>query len=213
MESALRAGSGAQGLRLIETLRWQDGPVRGDLHLARLADSAARLGWPCDISAARLALARAGGPAACRLRLTLDAQGALAVEVAALPPRMPVWRVGLAKDRLQADDPWLGVKSTRRAVYDAARADLPPDLDERLFLNERGEVCDGTITTVFFDAGDGLCTPPLTSGLLPGVLRAAMLRDGCVERVLRAKDLPHVRLWLGNSLRGMAPAVWSGAVA
>ena len=69
----------------------------------------------------------------------------------------------------------------------------------------------GTITTVFFDAGQGLRTPPLRCGLLPGVLREEMLDTGLAqEAVLLAADLPRVRLWVGNSLRGMGPAVWCG---
>ena len=65
---------------------------------------------------------------------------------------------------------------------------------------------DGTITTVFFDRGQGLRTPPLTSGLLPGVLRAEI---GCPEEVLLAQDLPQVRLWVGNAVRGLIPAAFS----
>ena len=57
-------------------------------------------------------------------------------------------------------------------------------------VNERGEVCDGTITTVFARSGGGLVTPPLGCGLLPGVLRGEMLARGeCREAVLRAADL------------------------
>ena len=76
-----------------------------------------------------------------------------------------------------------------------------------IFCNEAGEVCDGTITTLFFDRGAGLRTPPLTCGLLPGVLRAEMAPP---EEILLATDLPHVRLWVGNSLRGLMPALWQG---
>ena len=48
-----------------------------------------------------------------------------------------------------------------------------------MLLNERGEVCEGTITSVFVDIGDGaLLTPPLRCGLLPGVLRGEMLDAG-----------------------------------
>ena len=50
-----------------------------------------------------------------------------------------------------------------------------------------GEVCDGTITTVFFDRGKGLRTPPLTCGLLPGVLRADL---AVPEEVLLAAICP-----------------------
>jgi 4-amino-4-deoxychorismate lyase len=83
-------------------------------------------------------------------------------------------------------------------------------MDEVVFQNDRGEVCDGTITTVFFDSGAGMRTPPLTSGLLPGVLRAEMLEQGTRAEVLRGEDLARVRLWVGNSLRGLIPAVWAG---
>lgn len=201
------------GVRLIETLRW-DGVAlqRPDLHLARLGASARRLGFACDLAAAEAAL-RAGAPPgrAARMRLTLDAAGDVAVTAADLPAVRDLWRLGLAAARLHSGDPWLSVKSTRRAAYDAARAALPAGLEEAIFLNQRGEVCDGTITTVFFDAGHGLRTPPLHCGLLPGVLRAEMLARGAAqEAVLRGEDLGRVRLWVGNSLRGLIPAAWTG---
>lgn len=206
MESALCAGAGAAGLKLIETLGW-DGQrlVRLPLHLARLARSAALLGWRCDRLAVENALRVAVPVAAARIRLTLNAAGEVEVQTAAVPPGKPQWRLGLAATRLQSTDPWLQVKSTRRAAYDAARAALPAELDEVIFQNERGEVCDGSITTLFFDRGQGMRTPPLTCGLLPGVLRAELALP---EEILLADDLPRVRLWAGNSLRGLIPAQW-----
>ncbi len=207
MEGAFRQGLlEAPDTRLIETLR-RDGtgyPFLA-LHMARLERGARRLGFPCDANALRRILETVHEP--CRVRLTLAPDGAPAVEAAPLPPPASVWRLGLAVERLDRADPWLTVKSTRRAAYDAARAALAPGLDEALFLNDRGEVCDGTITTVFFDRGAGLRTPPLSCGLLPGVLRAAM---AVPEEVLTAEDLPRVRLWVGNALRGLIPAVWAG---
>lgn len=207
MEGALRDGAGA-GVRLIETLLWDGARFpRLPLHLARLGRGAAALGYGVDLGAVEAALARAVGDAPLRVRLTLGAAGDVEVSVADLPAGKAEWRVGLAEARLSSADPWLAVKSTRRAVYDAARAGLPAGLDEVVFLNERGEVCDGTITTVFFDRGAGMRTPPLTCGLLPGVLRAEM---AVPEEVLMAEDLPRVRLWVGNALRGLMAAVWVG---
>ena len=128
----------------------------------------------------------AGGP-------PLDA-AAIAAWVA---PRLEALDEGLSMSELAA----------RLVVHAAGDAALPEGLDEVLFLNERGEVCDGSITTVFFDRGEGMRTPPLSSGLLPGVLRAEL---ACPEEVLRAEDLSGVRLWVGNALRGLIPAVWVG---
>ena len=188
------------GLTLIETLLW-DGATfpRLPLHLHRLTTSAARLGWPAP---------RVAFPALpaipLRVRLTLDAQGQIAVTTAPLPPAKPLWRIALHPQRLTSTDPWLSVKSTQRALYDTARANLPEGIDEWLFANERDEVCEGTITNLFFDRGRGLRTPPLTCGLLPGVLRAEL---AVPEKVVAIADLPNVRLWVGNALRGLIPAV------
>lgn len=208
LESALCQDRGLRlpGLKLIETLLW-DGAAypRLPFHLARITQSAAELGFACAAPRLVAALPAPQGPA--RVRLTLDRDGQPEVQAAPLPPALPLWRVGLAPQRLNSADPWLRHKTTQRAIYDQARAALPAGVDELLFLNERDEVCEGTITTLFFDCGDGLCTPPLASGLLPGVLRASLIGRGCREAVLTATDLPQVRLWVGNALRGLVPAV------
>lgn len=207
LESTLCGG--ADPVRLIETLLW-DGTAYPRLagHLARLSASARRLGFACDLAAVRAALPAPEG--AARVRLTLGAAGDVAVTAAALPAAQPVWRLALAQAVLAPDDPWLAVKSTRRAVYDTARAALPEGVEELIFRNTRGEICEGTITNIFFDRGQGLCTPPLACGLLPGVLRAEMIAQGCREAVLRAEDLGRVRLWVGNALRGRIVARWLG---
>ena len=95
-----------------------------------------------------------------------------------------------------------------RLRYKMRGAEYPAeDADEVILLNEKDEVCEGTITNLFFDRGQGLRTPPLACGLLLGVLRADL---ACPEEVLAADDLPRVRLWVGNALRGLIPAVWGG---
>ncbi len=206
MESTLFQHAAANGVRLIETLGWDGAQlVRLDGHLARLAKGAAMLGYPCDIGAVRAAFQAAGQGAPARLRLTMGARGDIEVTTAPMPAAKPLWRVGLAEARLNSADPYLRVKSTHRPAYDAARAALPAGLDEVVLLNEAGEVADGSISTLFFDRGAGLRTPPLSSGALPSVLRAELALP---EEPLRAADLPHVKLWLGNSLRGLIPAVW-----
>ncbi|MDT1064254.1 aminotransferase class IV family protein [Paracoccus sp. CPCC 101403] len=210
MEGALR-GSGPD-LRLIETLLW-DGRDLSHLprHLERLAASAARLGWRCDLQGARAALLAATPDGPARMRLTMDETGRMEVVAANLPPALTVWRVALSDRHLYSGDPWLRVKSTRRPVHDAARAALPAGIDEFLLANERYEVCEGTITNVFFDLGQGMRTPPLHCGLLPGTLRAELLETGqCAEAILPRADLARARLWIGNSLRGLVPAQLAG---
>ncbi len=206
MEDALRAGGREPGLRLIETLAGDAPEPRVASHLARIARGAAALGWQFDRDEAVAALAPLRRQP-LRVRLTVDRPAMLRVETAPLPAIPALWCVTVADGRLSSSDPWLRLKSTRRAAHDAARDALPHDIDEAILLNERDEVCEGTISTLFFDRGAGMRTPPLSSGLLPGVLRAEMLARGTVrEELLLASDLPKVRLWMGNSLRGLIPA-------
>jgi len=195
------------GTRLIETMLWDGtGFPRLALHRARLTRSAAALGFRADPAAIDRALAIAADRP-LRVRLTLGQDGDVAVTTAPLRPAPGPWRIVLSPDRLSSADPLLGHKTTCRALYDRTRHALPPGTDEAIFLNERDEVCEGTTTSVFFDLGEGLCTPPLACGCLPGVLRAELLAAGrCREAVLPAALLPAARLWTGNALRGLIPA-------
>jgi 4-amino-4-deoxychorismate lyase len=180
---------------LIETMLWDGaGYPRLAGHLARLRRSAVAFGW----AAPAVDLPAPEGPA--RVRLEAEACGQVRAQVFALPPPQQDWTVGVSGVRL-ADTPLRRFKTNARADYEAARAQMP--WDEALMLNARGEVCEGTITTVFFDRGQGMRTPPLACGLLEGVLRAEL---GLPEEVLRLDDLPRVRLWVGNALRGLIPA-------
>lgn len=206
MESPVRPAA-PDGLLLIETFARRDGRfVRLDRHLARMERTARALGFPFRRAAIDGALAGVGGEDPLRVRLTLDRDGTPAVQAVPLPGGPAVWRVRIHRERLDPDDPWLRVKTTARAGYDRARAALPPGVDEWLFLNTRGEVCEGTITNVFLRRHGRLLTPPVASGLLPGVLREELMAEGAAEAVLGEGDLAGGGLFVGNSLRGLLPA-------
>jgi 4-amino-4-deoxychorismate lyase len=194
--------------RLIETVGWDGSAFRRiGAHLARARASAMELGFVWDQAAIERALAGVADPGPLRVRLTIGRTGDVDLTTAPLPPNPAVWRLLPASERLDPDDPRLRHKTTERGPYDAARAALPEGVDEVLFLNTRGEVCEGTITTLFFDLGDGLMTPPRSSGCLPGILRAELLASGQArEAVLSEAQLSKARLWMGNSLRGLIAA-------
>jgi 4-amino-4-deoxychorismate lyase len=209
VEDALRRPRSGD-LKLIETFRRDPdgGFVRLPAHLARLLGTAAALRVPLDPDAVEVALAAVTGDGPLRVRLTVTLAGAVAAEAAPLAPNPPEWIVTIADRRLASNDPWLRHKTSRRAAHDAARAALPAGVDEALLANERGEIAEGTITSVFADFGGGLLSPPVASGLLPGVLRAELLARGdCREAVIPAAALADARgLFVGNSLRGLIPA-------
>ncbi|EPE95395.1 aminotransferase class IV family protein [Rhizobium grahamii] len=199
---------------LIETLRWEPdfGFVRLRLHLARLSRSARRIGFPDPTGAAsKLEEAVVGASTAQRTRLTLDRLGQIVVTTAPFVPTPADtgWKVRIAETRLDSADKLLRMKTTRRSVYETARAEYPAsEADEVLLLNERGEVCEGTITSVFLDDGSGvLRTPPISCGLLAGVLRTELIcqHKARVGRI-SVNDLTAGKLYMGNSLRGLIPA-------
>jgi 4-amino-4-deoxychorismate lyase len=199
---------------LIETLRYEPdtGFIRLRLHLARLTRSARRIGFPQPVGALeRLQQAVAGATTPQRVRLTLDENATIEVTTAPFTPLAPdtTWTIRIADQRLDSSDKLLRIKTSRRAVYEAARAEYTTaDADEVLMLNERDEACEGTITSIFLDDGSGMLrTPPISCGLLAGVLRTELIcqRKARVGRVTR-DDLQMGKLYVGNSLRGLIPA-------
>ena len=196
------------GLEVIETLGWHpdDGMRHMALHIARMARTAQALGFRFDPDIAATLLRGVASLMPLRCRMALSA-GGLTLSTSVQPPNPALWRVGIAAQRLTAADPWLQHKTTNRALYDHTRAQLPEAQDEWLFLNERGEVCEGTISNIFVTLADGSrATPPLTCGLLPGILRQTLL-GRYTERVLTLADLQQARdIHMGNALRGLIRA-------
>lgn len=211
-EGPLRDGN-PPDFELIETLRWEpaQGFVRLERHLARLEASARDLGFRFERAEVARELSDSGS-APLRIRLTLDPAGKAKVTTQPFAP-LPadaIWKLAVAKARLDSTDVLLRHKTTKRAAYEAARSEFPADAaNEVILLNERNEACEGTITTLFADPGDGvLRTPSLRCGLLAGVLRAELLETGkAIEAVLTIDDLHKAKaLFVGNSLRGLIRA-------
>ena len=85
----------------------------------------------------------------------------------------------------------------------------PLSIVEVLFVNERGELAEGSRTNIFLARAGRLLTPALTCGLLPGTFRQRLIETGeAEEAILRPADLATAdRVYLGNSVRGLVPAV------
>ncbi|MEZ5878566.1 MAG: aminotransferase class IV [Tepidamorphaceae bacterium] len=211
MESALRNLTERElnSLELIETFRFSpdEGFVRLAMHLRRMEKSAAAFKISFDRDDALRVLKRVGGETALRVRLSLKAAGEFMALTTPLAPNPPLWRFIVSTARLDPADPWLRHKTSRRARYDDARANLPAGVDEAVFCNIEGRLCEGAITNVFIERGGRLLTPERDAGLLPGVLREDLLADGRAEEAdLTLDDLGADAVFLGNSLRGLIPA-------
>lgn len=213
MESAV-CPSVPTGTRLIETFGYHpdQGVARLDLHLARLTRSARALGFGFDPEMLHAQVAEINSATALRCRMTLVQDGTLALEVAPMvAASLTPWIFRIAPERLASGDLLLRHKTTQRALYDNWRAKLPDGVQEWVFLNERGEICEGTITNIAITTSSGArLTPALASGCLPGVFRQSLLDQGLLrEAVLTPNDLADaVQISLMNSLRGEMTARW-----
>jgi para-aminobenzoate synthetase/4-amino-4-deoxychorismate lyase len=194
---------------LIESIRWEDGVAfLLDLHLKRLALSAEYFGFQFDD--ARISRQFAD-TARCltmprKIRLTLAIDGELTIECLPLSPHSADQTpapVVVAVQRVDSSNPFLYHKTTRRAFYEEERQRHPECVDV-IFLNERGEVTEGSYTNVVALVDGKLVTPPVRCGLLPGTFREALIEGGIIqEKVLTLNDLrTAAEILLINSVRG-----------
>lgn len=202
--------TGARPFDLIETMAFDplDGVVDLERHLARMKASADALGFAFDRHGTRNELQAATfhlrDPA--RLRLLLAPGGAVAIEVRAMPPApsAPV-AVAIVPLPVPPADFRLRHKTSDRAFYDNARR--AAGTFEVAFADPHGFLTEGSFTSLFVERNGRLLTPPLSRGLLPGVLRQRLIEEGrAIEADLRPADLAGGFL-IGNALRGLIPAI------
>ncbi|HEB3534227.1 TPA: bifunctional anthranilate synthase component I family protein/class IV aminotransferase [Burkholderia cenocepacia] len=211
------------GFQLFETTAATraDGIRHLDRHLARLQRSADAFGFRFDADALRREIGERcvalDGDGAYRMKLTLAKDGTIEIVAAPLKP-LPAGPVGVLLAAAhgfaptRASDALLLHKTTRRAEYDRAwqAAEALGGFD-MLFVNERGEVTEGGRSNLFVKLDGQWVTPPLASGVLPGVMRGVLLDDpafGAVERVVTRDDLARAQgLLLTNALRGALDTV------
>ena len=197
---------------LVETFRWEpdQGIVRKKHHFARLANSARALGYKYDELAIQKVVAKISGNAPQKFRLILSENGSLSVEHENLVQLPDPLSLSISKHPLS-----LGVQEYRHKVlardfYDGERSRISAKTGcyEVIFVNPKGEICEGSFTNLFVKIGDQLFTPPLASGLLPGVLRGYLIETGqAQQKALNLEDLQNAEtIFVGNSLRGLLEA-------
>ncbi|HLB30043.1 MAG TPA: aminodeoxychorismate synthase component I [Gammaproteobacteria bacterium] len=194
---------------LLETLLWtpDSGCFLLEEHLRRLRNSAAYFDFNLDEPGLlrRIAECTAGlTPVAHRLRVLAHRNGEIQLEAEPLSTRTGNYHVILAAAAVKTTDPFLYHKTTRRDIYKYALA-AAPGHDDVLLWNERGELTESCIANLVVELDGNLHTPPVTCGLLAGVYRETLLREGRIsERIIRKEELPVCsRIYLINSVRGM----------
>ncbi len=176
-----RLGDGARTLRLRIPY--------DDVALARAISDTIRMNNIRD-GVARLTVSRGPGERG----LLPPAQPKPTVVITAhpdLPPETPVRAVTAETARRDEGSALARVKSLSYLEQVLARLEAKErGADDALLLNTRGRIADGTAATLFVYLGNWLLTPSLEEGALPGIVRAAAIRElGAVERPLAPEDV------------------------
>ena len=206
--NAQASAGGGHRVDLIETMAFDpaSGIARLEAHLERMKTSAGALEFEFDRHAARNAIQaitfHQEEPAMVRLHLAQS--GALAIELKPMPaPQDGPVQCRLVPMQADSADYRLHHKTSDRRVY--AVEGLAEGVHP-IFVDADGFVTEGAIWTVFVERDGQLLTPKLARGVLPGVLRGALLDSGqAVEADVRAADLADGFL-VGNSARGIVEA-------
>ncbi len=211
--------------QVLETIGWDrnGGFIGMEEHLARMCGSQLYFGRPWRENEVRAALEQAAAElrnnpppeTGCSgARLTLARDGGVTCEI--FPPR-PAWNregvhLKLSSCRVHSDDPFLYHKTTCRALFDCEfRQAIQEGFGEVVFLNEKGFLTEGAISSLFLKKNGCWRTPRLENGLLPGIWRQQQIRQlGAEEADLGLEDLANAdEIRIGNSVRGAANAFFN----
>lgn len=209
---------------LFETIAVIHGePQRLASHLQRMRTSAIALRIPLNAEIAeKLVLSTCASfdkNLSYRIRLDLAPNGELSVASAVIHQTNEPVKIFWAKDILSGDvtmysgDALLQHKISNRSIYDQAWQEaVKLGGFDALFCNEQGFVTEGGRTSIFVkpQGSSSWLTPPVSAGLLPGIMRATLLADSEMnarEANLTINDVSMAEeIILSNALRGAIKA-------
>lgn len=206
--------SGFLGDGLFETLRVDQGEAESvKAHLDRLFFGLERIGIEEDRKALAAGVAAVAGSAPrplARMRITVTRETCLVTASPYTPPSGAVTAILLPGPWVFSRSPLAGLKSlSRQANQLALRRAEAAGAFEALLLNERGLLAEGSRSNVIVALPEGVFTPPLEDGCLPGIIRGYLLASGTVaERSITVDDLRRAKqVLLTNSLIGALSVV------
>jgi branched-chain amino acid aminotransferase len=206
-----------------ETIKVDGGALRHfDAHCRRLRDGCDRLGLVTPehdtLTSAAAAVLQANALHDARLRINVTGTGpccSVLITAKSLNPLPSAQSLHTVRWRRNEHSPLAGIKYTACPENDLAlEAARAAGADEALFLNTRGEVCEGAYSNVFAVIRGAVITPPAEAGCLPGIMRAQVL-DLCQHHSIPAKVRPLrpeeltspecTELFVTSSIRGVMP--------
>lgn len=205
--------NGIPKFRLLETMELKNNKIAYEKeHLKRLKESAAFFNFTFEERKIKSLLTDIKQKNKhLMLRLLLGEKGNAECKTIALSSDdKPDKYVKIVTHRLDAKNIFLQHKTTYKPWYKKSLEKIKKkQIWDEIYLNSDGYVCEGSRSNVFIEKNDRLYTPPLSCGLLPGILRADLLKQGkCTEKKITLADLKNAdTIYCGNSVRGLVPVI------
>lgn len=167
------------GSGIFETIKTVDGkPWALSRHMRRALDSAARVGITLpDEETLRSAISdllEAQAHENGALRISFDDQGNWAAVHQHYEEKKAAAKLTVVTN------PEVGHGIAMKTFPYTMRLDILQNVnadgfDEAIVVNSHGRVCEGAVTNLLFKINEQWCTPPLSDGVLPGVMRALVI--------------------------------------
>lgn len=199
---------------LIETMLWQKNKGYSflDLHLERLKSSCDYFSIPLDFANLKKSLKitqRQMARGKWRVRILAGLSGQISIEKNPLEELEAPVRVQISSQKIDPRNIFLYHKTTQRYIYEKEiKQARQQGFFEVIFTNTNNQVTEGAITNVFVLKRGKLYTPALECGLLDGVLRKHLLKEGkAQEKIIYPEDILSAdKFYIGNSVRGLLEA-------
>lgn len=209
----------ALDIKLVETMMVENEKIQyKNEHFFRMKKSANELGFkfvsPQEIKT----------PDNCIIRFLLDKEGILETQILPLD-EIKTNKVTVSKTPVKSKEALLYHKTTYRPWYEGAmkriKSDAPKySIFDEIFFNEKGELTEGARSNIVLQINGEFFTPPVECGLLNGILRQKILKEGAnfatqnsrlksklTEKKLYLKDLKNAeKVFCINSVRGIVEA-------
>lgn len=113
-------------------------------------------------------------------------------------------KIKIADTKVSNKNIFLYHKTTNRAHFDKTMEKIKKgEVFDEIYFNENGEITEGARSNIVLEINGKYYTPPVSSGLLAGVLRQKLLFENKIEeKVLKIEDLTSAnKIFCINSVR------------
>lgn len=163
-----------------------------DLHLKRLKNSAQELGFTWNNTIENIEFTKN-----VVSRIELFKNGNFTLTTRNIPDTVHNPKIKI-EGTVNSSNPFLYHKTS-------LREHLPTDIFEKIKINEKGEITEGIFTNIAIKQGGNIYTPPISCGLLNGIMRQKLLDTGKIkEKIIYSEDLKSAeKIYCFNSVRGI----------